>query len=330
MKPVGIIGIGHYVPDRIMTNFEIQAMGLDTTDEWITERTGIKERRIAAEDQATSDLAYFAALNALKSANLTPDNIDLIVVATSTPDYFLFPSVACILQHRLGCSRFIPAFDVSAACTGFNYAVSVGANYVASGAAKHVMVISADILSKFLDWTDRGTCILFGDGAGAVILSETSPGLGIIDSQLFSNGEYADILLAKEGGSRQPISLDHPTRPLVGMEGRAVFKVAVNSVVPAIDDVLKHNHLSVSDVTLLVFHQANLRIIDAAKEKLGFTDDQLMVTLNKYGNTSSSSIPIALSEAVSEGRLAKGDLVVLVGFGAGFTWGVTLIRWSGL
>jgi 3-oxoacyl-[acyl-carrier-protein] synthase-3 len=328
MKSVGVIGIGRYLPDHVMTNHDIQAMGLDTSDEWIRERTGIEERRIAAVDQATSDLAYHASVQALESAGITADDLDLIIVATSTPDYFLFPSTACIVQHRLGCTRPIPAFDMSAACTGFNYALSAGAQYVASGAAKKVLVVAADLLSKFLDWTDRSTCILFGDGAGAVVLGEVDPGLGIIASDLFSRGELAEILYAKEGGSRNPISIDNPTRPLVIMEGRAVFKVAVNTVVPAVESVLAANQIAVSDVKLLVFHQANLRIIDAACERLGFTPDQVVITLPKYGNTSASSIPIALCEAVSEGRLSRGDLVVLVGFGAGFTWGVTLLRWS--
>jgi 3-oxoacyl-[acyl-carrier-protein] synthase-3 len=253
--------------------------------------------------------------------------VDLIILATSTPDHLLFPSTACILQRLLEIKRPIPAFDMSAACTGFNYAISTGAQFVASGSAKYVLVVAADVLSKFMDWKDRGTCILFGDGAGAVVLGPTASGCGILTSDLFSNGEFADILRAKHGGSRYSLQENSPLRPLIEMEGKSVFKVAVNTVVPAIETVLAREGVAVSDIKLVVFHQANVRIIDMAKDRLGLSDDQLIITLPLYGNTSAASIPIALNEAVKQGRVVKGDLIVLVGFGAGFTWGVNLVRW---
>lgn len=329
MKSVGILGVGSYLPEQVVTNQDIVDKGIDTSDSWIQERTGIQERRMARPDQATSDLAYEAALNALKNANIQANEIDLIVVSTSTPDHLLFPSTAAILQHRLGIENAIAAFDISAACTGFNYAMTTAAQYVQTGMAKKALVIAADVLSKFLNWEDRGTCILFGDGAGAVVLGEVESGYGLLSSKLCANGQYADILKVQYGGSRQSMDqCENGEKPYIEMEGRAVFKVAVNTVVPAVESELKRANIDPKDVGLFVFHQANTRIIDAASQRLGLDPSQIILTLNKYGNTSAASVPIALNEALQNHRIKHGDIVVFVGFGAGFTWGINILKWG--
>jgi 3-oxoacyl-[acyl-carrier-protein] synthase-3 len=313
--PVGISGLGMYVPPKIITNHDFVMMGLDTSDEWIVSRTGIRERRVVEGDVSTSDLAFLAAQDAMRDSGVDPSHIDGIIVATSTPDHALFPSTACLIQDRLKLPVTTAAFDMSAACTGFNYALSTAFRFVASGAMRHVLVISADVLSRHLDWTDRGTCILFGDGAGAVMVSQVPNGYGEISSRLYSDGSYADILGVKKGEA------------CISMEGRAVFKVAVNTIVPAVGDILSEAGFSGDDLDVLVMHQANQRILEAARERLGISQDKVMMTLDRYGNTSSSSIPIALCEARKQGKLKSGDLVLLAGFGAGFTWGVNLLRW---
>lgn len=329
MNSVGILGVGAYLPEQVVTNQDIVNKGIDTSDEWIRERTGIQERRMVEIDQATSDLAYEAAINALKNANISSQDIDLIVVATSTPDHLLFPSTAAILQNRLGIESPIAAFDISAACTGFNYAMTTAAQYVQTGMAKNVLVVAADVLSKFLNWEDRGTCILFGDGAGAVVLGEVEKGYGILASKLCANGKYADILKVQYGGSRQCMDqCENGEKPYIEMEGRAVFKVAVNTVVPAVESELKRANIDPKDVGLFVFHQANTRIIDAASQRLGLDKSQIVQTLHKYGNTSAASVPIALHDAIQDKRVNRGDIVVFVGFGAGFTWGINILKWA--
>lgn len=329
LRAAGILGVGKCLPDKVVTNRDIVDMGLETSHEWIVERTGIEARRIADETLSTSDLAYGAAKSALHDARVSPQDIDLIIVSTTTPDYPLFPSVACLLQERLGIPH-VGAFDLSAACSGFNYALTVGSQFIRTGAAKKVLVVSADCLSKYVDWSDRSICILFGDGAGAVVLGETEKGYGVLTSSLHSDGSQADILIVREGGARTPITEAVLKRHshYIYMDGRSVFKVAVNTVVPAVLAELEKLNLTAEDIDLFIPHQANLRIIEHTRQKLGLREDQVMVTIRKYGNTSAASIPIALCEAKEEGRLKDGDIIATIGFGAGFTWGASVIRWK--
>ncbi len=329
-QSVGIIGLGMYVPPKVVTNDDIVAMGVDTSNDWIVERTGIEKRHIADATVSSSDMGFEASKKAIANAGLKTDDIDLIVVATTTPDYPLFPSNACLIQQRLGLKQ-IMAFDVSAACSGFSYALSVASQYIATGQATNALVVATDCLSKYLDWSDRSICVLFGDGAGAVVLSKTQSGYGIISSQLQSDGAYGDILMVKGGGSRNPLtpSLVENKEHFIFMNGKAVFKVAIDKMIPAIESVLEKANVSVSDIGLFIPHQANLRIINYAADKLGLKSHQVFANVQQFGNTSSASIPIALCQAVEEGRLTEGDLLLTVGFGAGFTWGVHLICWGG-
>ncbi len=329
MKSIGFLGVGHYVPETIVKNDDFVARGLDTSDEWIVSRTGIRERRVAAENEATSDLAVKAAEAALKNAGVSPSEIDLIVLATSTPDHLAFPSTAAIVQHRLGVPM-VPAFDVSAACSGFNYALTVAHQFCLSGAAKKVLVIAADCLSKIVNWDDRSTCILFGDGAGAVVLGEVAPGFGLLSSDLHANGAEATSLIIPDGGTRQPITPEiiAARTNKIAMNGKAVFKLAVSVVGPSIELALKSAGLTIDDLDLLIPHQANYRIVEAARERLGIRENQVFMNLDKYGNTSAASIPIALSEAVSTGVLKPGMILALTGFGAGFTWGTNIVKWG--
>ncbi len=314
MKPTaGIIGIGHYLPEKIITNEDLVAQGLDTSDDWIQSRTGIRERRIISEEENTSTLALEAARKAIQSAGIDTSTIGLVVVATSTSDYGGFPSVACQVQHALGLPN-IPAFDISAACTGFNYALTTAQQYIENNMVKTALVIGADALSKIMDWTDRNTCILFGDGAGAVVLSQTEKSKGIHYAELFSDGSQAEIL-----------KIDNER---IEMEGRAVFKVAVKNVVPSISEAILKAGLKNEDIDFLIPHQANIRIIKQMSDRLGLSDDKVVTNLEKYGNTSAASIPIALSEAFEKKRISSGDTLVLVGFGAGFTWGINILEWE--
>jgi 3-oxoacyl-[acyl-carrier-protein] synthase-3 len=278
---------------------------------------------------ATSDLAVEAARNAMNDAGVTPDDIDLVIVATTSPDHLGFPSVACLLQQQLGL-RQVGAFDLAAACSGFGYALTTGAQFVQTGFAKKVLVVGADSLSKWVDWTDRGICILFGDGAGAVVLGEVASGFGLLASDINSNGAEAPILMVQGGGTRSPLSTDviASRSHLIHMEGRAVFKVAVNTVVSAMNATLQKAGLTASDIDLLIPHQANFRIIDHLREKLKLSEDRVFSNISRYGNTSAASIPIAIEEAVAEGRLKRGDILATVGFGAGFTWATNIIRWG--
>lgn len=326
----GILGIGKALPQNRVTNQDLVDNGLDTSDEWIQTRTGIVARYIADDQTATSDLAIAAGRAALDQAGMSADQIDLVLCATSTPDHPLFPSTACLVQEGLGIPTTAGAMDLAAACSGFNYAMTTAVQYVENNQAKNVLVIAGDVLSKFLDWSDRSVCILFGDGAGAAVVSNVSNGTGHEKSFLFSNGAEADILKVSDGGSRTPLTADALAehKHCIFMNGRSVFKVAINTVVPAVQNSLSEAGLAPDDVDLYVFHQANLRIIESAREKLGVSPDKMMVTVSEYGNTSAASIPIALTDAQAQGRLKKGDRVALVGFGAGFTWGITLLKWS--
>ncbi len=309
----GILGCGSALPHTEITNHDLVSRGIDTSDAWIVERTGIRSRRIISEGESTSTLATRAARVALERSGLSALDIDLIIVATSTPDYGGFPSVACLVQEALG-ARQVPAFDVSAACTGFNYALNIAHQHLLTGFSKTALVIGADSLSTVVDWTDRGTCILFGDGAGAVILGAVSDGAGILSSALFSDGSDAQILKIEEGH--------------IKMNGPAVFKSAVKRITPAILSLLSQANLTPKDIRYIIPHQANLRIINYIHEQLELDPAQVLTNLDRCGNTSAASIPIMLTEAYESGKLQQHDILVLVGFGAGFTWGANLIKWS--
>ena len=324
---VGISGIGSYVPEKVLTNFDLSQM-VDTNNEWIVERTGIEERRVACENQSASDLAIEAALRALDDANTKPEEIDLIVVATATPDYF-FPSTACVLQNKIGATK-AAAFDMSVGCSGFVYGIATGANFISSGVYSKVLVVGSEVLSKIVNWEDRNTCVLFGDGAGAVVLEECEEGYGILSYELGADGSNGESLIVPAGGSKLPASVDTVKDKLhtIKMEGRDVFKFAVRIMEKASLDVVEKANLKPEDLDFLVPHQANIRIIDAALKKLKLSRDKAYINLNKYGNMSSASIPIALDEAIKKSRIKKGDNVVLVAFGAGLTWGSMVIKWN--
>jgi 3-oxoacyl-[acyl-carrier-protein] synthase-3 len=322
-----IVGWGKSVPSRVLTNDNL-AQTVDTSDEWIRSRTGIVERRVAADGETTFSLALQAARQALDVAGLAPSQLDLIIVATVTPDH-AFPSTACLIQDGLGAKR-AAAFDLSAGCTGFIYGVSVASDLISSGAYTNVLVIGAETLSRIIDWSDRATCVLFGDGAGAVILQANGANGGVLSSVLGSDGSGGDVLCLPAGGSKEPAS--HQTvdegRHYLKMEGRQVFRFAVRAMPAATRQVLKQTGLELADMKLVIPHQANHRIIEAAARSLALPPEVVFSNLERYGNTSAASIPIALCEAVEEGRIKQDDLVVLVGFGAGLTWGATAIRWS--
>lgn len=324
-----ITGVGSYTPDKILSNQELEEM-VDTSDEWITKRTGIKERRIADDDVTASDLAYQASEKALKDADLQAEDLDLILVATSTPDYPGFPSTACVLQDKLGITD-VPAFDVAAACTGFIYGVSTATQYIETGAYDNILVVGTEVFSKIVDWEDRNTCVLFGDGAGAAVLTpSTDDDSGVLSNHLGADGSRSHVLEIPGGGSKEPLSqavLDNRDH-YVRMEGKPVFKFAVKILGEAAVKSLEQVGLDKDDIDYLIPHQANTRIIDAAAKRLDLSKDQIYVNLNKYGNTSAASIPLALDEAVKDGEIKSGDTVVLVGFGAGLTWGATVIEWT--
>jgi 3-oxoacyl-[acyl-carrier-protein] synthase III len=326
MKRVGIIGVGEYLPKKVLTNADLERM-VDTSDEWITIRTGIKQRRLAAKGEATSDLAIKAARAALEDAHLGPGDIDLIIVATITPD-MSFPSVACLLQHALF-ARDAACFDISAACAGFVYALTVAQQFISSGIYKNALIVGAEILSSITDWQDRSTCVLFGDGAGAVVLSEVESG-GILSAYLGSDGSKADLLLMPGGGSRNPASHQTIDNRLhyIKMQGNELFKSAVKIMAEAAQIALKKAGLECRDIDLVIPHQANIRIIMAMAKKLGLSKDKIYLNIEKYGNMSSASTVTALCEAVKLGRIKKGDIVLLDAFGAGLVWGACVIRWQ--
>ena len=311
-----IAGTGSYLPKKILTNADLESM-VDTTDEWIFTRTGIRERHIVANDEFTSDLALHAAKNAIETAGIAAADIDLIIVATTTPDK-IFPSTAVILQHKLGIAG-CPAFDIQAVCSGFVYALSTADNFIKSGAAKCALVIGAETFSRITDWTDRGNCILWGDGAGAVIL-QASAEQGVISTHLHADGKYVEML-------HVPRKAEPNGRDTVVMEGNGVFKMAVNTLDAIVDETLTANGMQKSDVDWLVPHQANIRILQATAKKLNMSMDRVVVTVDKHGNTSAASIPLALDTAVRDGRIKRGEIILMEAFGGGFTWGSALIKY---
>lgn len=316
-----IAGTGGYLPEKVLTNIEMEKM-VDTSDEWIRDRTGIEQRYIAAEGQTTCDLAEQASLLALEMAGCSAEDLDLIVVATTTPDK-IFPSTACLLQQRLG-NKGAPAFDVQAVCAGFIYALSVADQFVKTGMAKKVLVVGAETLSRITNWEDRNTCVLFGDGAGAVVL-EASSEMGILSTHIHADGQYEELLHVPSGPSKLPETDDVAERTM-NMKGNEVFKVAVNTLSAIAKETLEANEISQDELDWLVPHQANLRIIKATAKKLKLRDDQTVVTVDKHANTSSASVPLALNEAVRDGRIQRGQTLLLEAFGGGFTWGSALIK----
>ena len=321
-----VAGTGSQVPERILTNADLEKI-VATSDQWITERTGMKERRIAAPGEAASDIAVVACEKALAEAKVKPEDLDLIIVGTVTGD-MLFPSTACVLQQRLGAPR-AAAFDVSAGCTGFIYAMSVARQFIAAGAYRTVMVVGVEVLSKITDWTDRSTCVLFGDGAGAAVLkADTAPDTGILATYLAADGSGGKHLYMPAGGSRLPASVETVQQRLhtCKMNGNAIFKVAVRSMADAVRNLLRQTGLKLDDITLLIPHQANLRIIEATTKLLKFPSERVLVNIQKYGNTSSATTIVALDEARRAGRVHPGDVVMIVAFGAGLTWGGVVIR----
>lgn len=317
-----IIGTGSYLPEHILTNADLEKM-VDTSDEWIRTRTGIIKRHIAAADETTCDLAVKAALKALQAADTRSDEIDLIIVATTTPD-MIFPSTACLLQQRLdihGC----PAFDVQAVCTGFIYAMDIADKFIRTEAAQKILVVGAETLSRIIDWTDRSTCVLFADGAGAVILAaDNKP--GILSSFIHSDGAYQDLLRVPAGVSLNYDKVKDGTA-YIEMQGNEVFKVAVNTLGRIVDEILEANNLDKKDIDWLVPHQANTRIISATAKKLNMSMDRVVMTVDQHGNTSAASVPLALDTAIRDGRIKPGENLLLEAFGGGFTWGATLVTY---
>jgi 3-oxoacyl-[acyl-carrier-protein] synthase-3 len=325
-RTVSIIGTGSYLPERVMTNQEIAKL-VDTSDEWITTRTGIKERHIAAEDESTSDMAAGAARAAMENACISPEEIDLIIVATVTPDMF-FPSTACFVQTKIG-AKHAACFDVSAACSGFLYALEIAQQFITSHTYDTILVIGAEKLSSIVDWTDRNTCVLFGDGAGAAVLRHRGGGHGIISTFMASDGGLSDILYIPGGGSRFPISKHNADQRLnsIRMNGKETYKHAVISMLDAAQKALADANLHSDDLACIIPHQANLRIIEAIAHRLNLPLERFMVNLDRYGNTSAAAVAIALDEANRTGRMKVGDYVLLVVFGGGLTWASSVIQW---
>ena len=316
MKSAGIRGAGYAIPSQKISNDDFSKMGLETSDEWIVARTGIKTRYIADENTTSATLAEAAARKAIQNAGLTPAEVDMVICATTSPEYPLFPSNACLLQHRLNL-RQVPSFDLSAACSGFSYALTTGAQFIATGAAKNILVVASDCLSKFVDWQDRSICVLFGDGAGAIVLSETAqPGLSY--SRLYSDGGHGNILCVPPD----------KTPPHIVMNGKAVFKVAVENVIPAIEEALSQTQLTGESLTWFIPHQANIRIIQMIAQKVGIPEEKVLLNIAELGNTSAASIPIAIAQAAETGKFKPGDTILMAGFGAGFTWGINVLQWT--
>jgi 3-oxoacyl-[acyl-carrier-protein] synthase-3 len=325
-RTVSITGIGSYVPAKVLTNHDLEKM-VDTSDEWITTRTGVKERRIAAKDEFTSDLGAKAAQRAMKSAGITADEIELIVVATSTPD-MPFPSTGCLIQQKIGARR-AAAFDLEAACAGFIYGLEIGQQFIMSRTYDTVLVIGAEKISTITNWKDRNTCVLFGDGAGAVILQNRPQSHGLLTAVMGADGTKSDLLMLPAGGSRCPASAESVSagKHYLQMDGRETFKHAVHAMQTAAEEALRRCEIDISQIKCVIPHQANRRIIDAVGERLGAQPEQMFVNVDKYGNTSAASVVIALDEAVSSGRIQRGDLILIVVFGAGLTWGAAVIEW---
>ena len=325
LRNVGIIGTGSYVPEKVLTNKDLEKI-MDTSDEWITTRTGIKERRIARKDEATSDMSYEAALRALKDAKIDAKDIDLVIVSTVTPD-MAFPATACIVQDKLGVEN-IGAFDMEAGCSGFVYALSMGWQFVATGAYNKVLVIGSETLSRIINWDDRNTAVLFGDGAGAAILAPTDEE-GLLSFELGSQGSGGELLKMPAGGSRMPATAESVEKKFhsIFMAGNEVYKFAVRTMGDASLRVIEKAGLKKEDIDFFVPHQANIRIIESARRRVGLPKEKVFVNLDKYGNTSSASVAIALDEAVKSGKISKGSSVVLVSFGAGLTWAAMALKW---
>jgi 3-oxoacyl-[acyl-carrier-protein] synthase III len=315
-----IAGTGKYLPERILTNFELEKM-VDTSDEWIRTRTGIERRHIAADDEATSDLAYHAARAALADADVAPADIDLVIVGTTTPD-LIFPNVGCLVQERLGIAGS-PAFSLEAACSGFIYALTVADRFIRSGATRRALVIGAETMSRIIDWTDRETCVLFGDGAGAVVL-ERAEEPGLIYADLGADGRYRDLLYAGSGVAARPRDQNGGS---LRTEGNEVFRVAVKTLENMVDNVMAANELEKGQIDWLIPHQANIRIIKATAKRLQMPMERVVLTVQEHGNTSAASVPMALDTAIRDGRVKRGDLLLLEAFGGGFTWGASLIRY---
>jgi 3-oxoacyl-[acyl-carrier-protein] synthase-3 len=317
-----IIATGKYLPERILTNADLEKM-VDTTDEWIRTRTGIEHRHIAADDEATSDLAYKAGLVAMQDAGIAPSDIDLVLVGTTTPD-LIFPNVACLVQEKLGIKNGGPAFSLEAACSGFVYSLVVADQFIRTGQARRALVIGAETMSRIIDWKDRETCVLFGDGAGAVIL-EAAEEPGIMYSTLGADGRYRELLYASSG-----VSTRHRAGSDIAalrMKGNEVFKVAVKTLENLVDEVVRKNDLEKGQINWLIPHQANIRIIGATAKRLQMPMERVILTVQEHGNTSSASVPMALDTAVRDGRIKRGDLLLLEAFGGGFTWGASLVRY---
>ena len=325
-RTCSIISVGSYVPEKVITNADLEKM-VETSDEWITTRTGIKERHIAAETEYTSDRAAKAALLAMERGNITADQIDLIIVATITPD-MMFPATACLVQNKIGARRSA-AFDVEAACSGFIYALEIGQQFIMSRTYETVLVVGAEKLSTIVDWKDRNTCVLFGDGAGAAILQHRTDAHGLLTACMGAEGDKAELLCMPGGGSRCPATADSVANGLhfLRMDGKETFKNAVTAMCTAGKEALRRCEIEISQIKCVIPHQANRRIIDAVGERLGVQPDQVFVNLDRYGNTSAASVAIALDEAVQQKRIQRGDLVLLVVFGAGLTWAAAVIEW---
>lgn len=323
-----ISSFGHYVPEKVVSNLDLEKI-VDTSDEWIRSRTGMVERRIAAKDQNTSDLALNAATNAIEKSSVKYKDIELIIVATISGDH-AYPSTACLVQKKLGL-KGVPAFDISAGCTGFIYGVNIAKQFIENGAYKHILVVGVELLSRFLNWDDRNTCVLFGDGAGAAVVSRNDRGeiSEIVDGDIEADGTQDDILVQPAGGSAMPASEETVEKNLhtVHMDGNKVFKLAVKSMYSSCETLMKRNNLRIDDIDWLISHQANMRIIDSLGKKLKIDSDHVIVNIAKYANTSAATIPIAISEAIEAGKIKRGDMLLMVSFGAGLTWGSVLVRY---
>ena len=326
MRRVAIVGTGSYAPEKILTNDDIAKI-VDTSDEWIKTRTGVKERRVVGEGEATSDIATEAARRALQSANIESGDVDLIIVATSTPDFF-FPATACIVQHNIG-AKNAAAFDLEAACSGFLYSLSIGNSLISTGVYDNILIIGAEVFYNFLDWEDRTTCVLFGDGAGAAILRPTMKENCIIANYLGADGSGKDTIKFPAGGSRLPASQETVIQKLhyVKMRGNETFKFAVRAMSDSVLTVLKQCDISLKEVDWLIPHQANIRIMRAVADRISLPREKVIINIDRYGNTSAASIPIALDEVVRDGKIKEGDIIVMVAFGAGLTWASSVVRW---
>ena len=326
MRKTKIAGTGSYLPEKVLTNADLEKM-IDTSDEWISTRTGIKERRIVAQDQASSDLAYEASRKAMQAAQVKPEELDMIIVATITPD-MIFPATACVLQEKLG-AKGTAAFDLEAACSGFLYGISIGSQFIATGMYDNVLVVAAEALSKIIDWKDRSTCVIFADGAGAAVLQPSFDSSGIISNYLGADGTGADLVGVPAGGSRLPASQEtvRDRQHYMKMRGNGLFKRAVNAMIQAIDVSLEKGGLTYNEIDFFIPHQANIRIINPVAKRIGLDKDKVCINLDQCGNMSAASVAVALDQAVREGKIKKGDKVLLTCFGGGLTWASLVIEW---